>query len=186
MVEQRLHHQVFPLFSTKEHRMSIEKETATLFAAAGIMARVDYKREPDDAVGNALDALRAMPVEKRMLLLNQAAESTDMLRRKGYIPDQSPWCFDMSKAPRNGTLLQLLVQRGDGDHMDGFDDSNPSRTMGFNDFDNTQVDRWQFPGWNWSHDFITTQGDGTPIGWALMLPLPTEVPVSFITDAAEA
>lgn len=80
------------------------------------------------------------------------------------------WNFDMSAAPRDGELLQLLVD--DKDHQGGFDDNDPSRTMGFNNFDNDNEDIWKFPGWSWSHDFITEQGGGKPIAWALMLPIP--------------
>lgn len=82
------------------------------------------------------------------------------------------WNFDMASAPRDGTLLQLIVSHGNDGSSDGFDDNDPSRTMGFNNFDNDGEDAWKFPGWSWSHDFITEQGKGNPIAWALMLPLP--------------
>lgn len=74
-------------------------------------------------------------------------------------------------APRDGTLLQLLIQQ-DEDHGCGFDDDDVTRTMGFNNFDNDEIDEWKFPGWSWTHDCINEQGHGTPIAWALMLPLP--------------
>lgn len=82
------------------------------------------------------------------------------------------WNFDMTTALRDGTLLQLLVQSEHEDGQSGFDDNDPTRSMGFNNFDNDNEDVWKFPGWSWSHDFITEQGRGKPIAWALMLPIP--------------
>ena len=81
------------------------------------------------------------------------------------------WNYDMSEAPRDNTLLQLLIKQQD-DHNCGFDDADVTRTMGFNNFDNDDVDEWKFPGWSWTHGCINEQGHGTPIAWALMLPLP--------------
>lgn len=78
------------------------------------------------------------------------------------------WNYDMKAAPRDGTLLQLLVK----DHNGSFDDANPSRTIGFNNFDDDGEDAWIFPGWNWENDFITDDRAGVPVAWALMLPLP--------------
>lgn len=83
------------------------------------------------------------------------------------------WNYDMKAAPRDGTLLQLLIAHDDGvDCGGGFDDDELSRTMGFNNFDNDEQDIWKFPGWDWCHDCITEQGCGHPVAWALMLPLP--------------
>lgn len=81
------------------------------------------------------------------------------------------WNYDMNAAPKDGTLLQLLI---DIEVQDGFEDNNPSRTIGFNNFTNDDQDEWKFPGWSWIHDYITEQGSGKPIAWALMLELPTE------------
>lgn len=88
----------------------------------------------------------------------------------------SSWNYDMSKAPKDNTLLQLLVKSKieELNYVIGFDDDNPSRTMGFNNFDNDGEDVWKFPGWDWCHDCITEQGLGEPIAWALMLELPEE------------
>lgn len=80
------------------------------------------------------------------------------------------WNFDMSAAPKDNTLLQLLIQQGD--HNCGFEDADVTRTMGFNNFTDDGVDEWKFPGWSWTHDCILEQGHGIPIAWALMLPHP--------------
>lgn len=86
----------------------------------------------------------------------------------------SAWNYDMCAAPRDGTLLQLLISHEGDESWAGFDDNDPSRTMGFNNLDNDGEDVWKFPGWSWTHDFITEQGHGKPIAWALMLPLPED------------
>ncbi len=85
------------------------------------------------------------------------------------------WNFDMAAAPKDNSLLQLLIRHDDGDDCGGgFDDNNITRTMGFNNLDNDGIDEWKFPGWNWCHDCITEQGCGIPIAWAPMLPLPEQ------------
>lgn len=81
------------------------------------------------------------------------------------------WNFVMLEAPHNGTLLLLLIQQ-DEDHNCGFDDAEITRTMGFNNKDNDEIDEWKFPGWSWTHDCIIEQGHGVPVAWALMPALP--------------
>lgn len=70
----------------------------------------------------------------------------------------------METAPRDGTLLRLLVD------FTGHatEDSDRAPTIGSNSFDDTGEDVWQFAGWSWSQDCYT-QGEGTPVGWLPML-----------------
>jgi hypothetical protein len=68
---------------------------------------------------------------------------------------------DMKDAPRDGTMLRLLVEFDEGSFEDSDD---PCWTIGFNNLSNTDEDRWQFAGWCWTHDVIT-EGSGKPIGW---------------------
>ncbi|WP_425065568.1 hypothetical protein [Reyranella sp.] len=83
------------------------------------------------------------------------------------------WNYDMTTAPKDNSLLQLLLRHDDGDDCSGgFDDAELTRTMGFNNFVNDGIDEWKFPGWDWCGDCITEQGCGIPIAWAPMLPLP--------------
>jgi len=85
------------------------------------------------------------------------------------------WNFDMKAAPKDGTLLQLLIDHSEAEPdgcAGGFEDGPRTRTMGFNNFDNDEQDVWKFPGWDWCHDCITEQGCGIPIAWDFMLPLP--------------
>jgi hypothetical protein len=67
----------------------------------------------------------------------------------------------MDTAPRDGTMLRLLVQFED--HATEDTDA-PAWTIGANSFDDTGEDLWQFAGWCWTYDHFT-EGKGTPVGW---------------------
>ncbi|WP_417724606.1 cell division protein ZapB [Salipiger sp.] len=69
----------------------------------------------------------------------------------------------MSSAPKDGTMLRLLV-RYDQDNWFPLEDSAEAWTIGFNALDDTGEDVWQMAGWNWEHDCFTA-GGGTVIGW---------------------
>jgi len=90
------------------------------------------------------------------------------------------WNWDMSKAPTDCTLLQLLVAHvvngeASGEYLhDGFDQGLYTRTMGFNNGDHDGEYKWVFPGWSWDQDYIVEQGSGQPVAWAYMLPQPFE------------
>lgn len=83
-------------------------------------------------------------------------------------PDIVPVAWrDPATAPKDGTMLQLLIQRGDVDRgaWSPFEDSlDPYVTIGFNNLANTLEDEWEFAGWDWSHDCFTT-GYGEVVGW---------------------
>lgn len=71
---------------------------------------------------------------------------------------------DVSNAPKDGTILRLLVNP-DRNEFTAFDDSlTPFETIGFNNLENTEEDRWEFAGWDWSQDCFIT-GRGEVIGW---------------------
>lgn len=74
---------------------------------------------------------------------------------------------DPISARKDGTMLHLLIRQGqdDQDAFTPFDDSmDPYETIGFNSFENTEEDRWQFAGWDWQQDCFVT-GAGEVIGW---------------------
>jgi hypothetical protein len=75
---------------------------------------------------------------------------------------------DMATAPKDGTLLILLVEFDEH----STEDEKQAPTIGANNFTNDGQDEWVFAGWCWSHDHWT-QGVGKPIGWR---PLTAEVP----------
>lgn len=73
----------------------------------------------------------------------------------------------METAPKDGTMLHLLVRPGQ-EELDPFtsfhDSREPYETIGFNQLSDTTIDEWQFAGWDWCHDCIT-DGHGEVIGW---------------------
>ena len=71
----------------------------------------------------------------------------------------------METAPRDGTMVRLLVEFED--HATE-DTEGPAPTIGANSFGDTGEDRWRFAGWCWTHDHFT-EGEGTPVGWLPML-----------------
>ena len=83
----------------------------------------------------------------------------------------------MATAPRDGTMVRLLVEFTDH----ATEDAETAPTIGACDDDNVPEDErvgWQFAGWCWSHDHFT-EGKGTPVGWLPMLDTapPPSVPV---------
>lgn len=72
----------------------------------------------------------------------------------------------MKSAPKDGTLLRLLVMFEEGPLED--DNTKPIWTIGFNSLNDSGLDLWQFAGWNWTHDCFC-EGTGTPVGWFPML-----------------
>jgi hypothetical protein len=73
---------------------------------------------------------------------------------------------DMVTAPKDGTMLRLLVEF---EHHATEDGEGPQATIGSNTWDNHHdFDKWQFAGWNWEQDCYT-QGIGKPVGWLPML-----------------
>ena len=78
-----------------------------------------------------------------------------------------PLPLPIDLAPRDGRMLRLWV-RYNADSEEAWtplDDAEESWTAGFNNFDNTGDDRWQFIGWDWSHDYLLEAPGGTVIGW---------------------
>jgi len=78
----------------------------------------------------------------------------------GRQEDHDPKWRDMDTAPRDGTLLRLLVEFDEH----STEDSDHAPTIGANNFDHDGLDEWKFAGWCWTHDHFT-EGKGTPIGW---------------------
>lgn len=78
----------------------------------------------------------------------------------GRQEDHDPKWRDMDSAPRDGTLLRLLVEFDEH----STEDSDQAPTIGANNFDHDGLDEWKFAGWCWTHDHFT-EGKGTPVGW---------------------
>lgn len=79
-------------------------------------------------------------------------------------PVSEEW-LDPSTAPKDGTIVRLLV-KPDMEAFTSLQDSEDAfETIGFNHSDESGEDTWHFAGWDWAHDCIT-QGHGEVIGWA--------------------
>jgi len=82
----------------------------------------------------------------------------------GAQENHDPQWRDMATAPKDGTLVRLLVEFEDH----STEDETEAPTIGANNFDNDEQDEWLFAGWCWTHDHWT-QGKGTPVGWLPMI-----------------
>lgn len=71
----------------------------------------------------------------------------------------------MGTAPRDGTLVRLLVEFDDNATDDG---PGPHWTIGANNLEHDGEDEWKFAGWNWNFDEFTA-GFGKPVGWLPMV-----------------
>lgn len=76
----------------------------------------------------------------------------------------------IATAPKNGTLLLLLIGSDDARRHPIEDTAEGSRTLGHNNFDHDGTDEWLFAGWCWDHDHYV-QGKGTPTHW---MPVPAK------------
>ena len=94
----------------------------------------------------------------------------------GAQEDHDPKWRDMATAPRDGTLVRLLVEFTE--HATEDSDAMPSPTIGANSFDHTGEDAWQFAGWSWEQDCFT-QGAGEPVGWLPLLDTPHVDPIEI-------
>ncbi len=82
----------------------------------------------------------------------------------GTQENHDPKWRDMGSAPKDGTMLRLLVSFVDH----STEDADEAPTIGANNFDNDGEDAWRFAGWCWTHDHFT-QGVGIPVGWLPMI-----------------
>lgn len=80
------------------------------------------------------------------------------------VPSEIEGWNDIATAPKDGTMLRLLVNFT----ANATEDHQICATIGANNFDNDGEDVWQFAGWNWTHDCFT-QGEGTAILWMPMI-----------------
>lgn len=80
------------------------------------------------------------------------------------------WNWDMTKAPRDGTLCLLVVEYDDtAEHP--VEDAALSRTIGHNNFDRNGEDVWECAGWSWEQDCFTDSRGGKARAWALYPPI---------------
>lgn len=82
----------------------------------------------------------------------------------------------METAPKDNSLVWLLVDYSDEDADHALADATQAWTIGFNSFADSGEDEWKFAGWCWSHDHFT-QGRGSPVAWR---------PVGFDLEVVDA
>jgi len=73
----------------------------------------------------------------------------------------------METAPKDGTMVWLLVDYTGEDACHPLEDAPQAQTIGANTDDNMGPEEgqgWLFAGWSWEQDCFT-QGQGKPIGW---------------------
>ncbi|HFF6004415.1 hypothetical protein [Stenotrophomonas maltophilia] len=90
----------------------------------------------------------------------------------------------MNTAPRDGTMVRLLVQF---DENATEDTAEPAWTIGACNDDNVMHDErvgWKFAGWCWTHDHFT-EGSGTPVGWLPLVDPAQAVDLGQFRDLAE-
>lgn len=88
----------------------------------------------------------------------------------------------MAAAPKDGTMLRLLIAANEECEHPLCDTDKPTWTIGFNNFEHDGEDVWKFAGWCWSHDHFT-EGKGTPIGWLPFGPIEYDPPeVQYRSD----
>lgn len=85
-----------------------------------------------------------------------------------------PW-RPMDTAPRDGTMLRLLVRFTEH----ATEDAEIAPTIGAWPADGDHDGAWQFAGWCWTHDHFT-EGKGEPIGWLPLLD-PTPPPGAVLS-----
>ena len=74
-------------------------------------------------------------------------------------PLEAPW-IPIEQAPRDGTLLILAIEPEGRQHPLS-DSADYTLSFGFNEFDDSEIDRWQFMGYYWDYDQIV-DGVGRP------------------------
>ena len=87
-------------------------------------------------------------------------------------------------APKDGTMLRLLVDYTD-EGANPLEDAHQAWTIGFNQFDDTEEDMWEFAGWNWKQDCFTA-GYGVAIGWLPFHPSARDLVPTLAAELATA
>lgn len=82
------------------------------------------------------------------------------------------FAFPMEDAPKDGSILRLLVKFDRKSAAGAFEDTTePSWTIGTNNKANTGEDQWDIVGWSWEQDVFCHAYGAKAIGW---LPFHTE------------
>lgn len=146
-----------------ELRAKLVERDALLRRALGVIAQVGA---PDHLIDYTM--VRVVKGEIAAALADTADPSETA--RHYALAGAAPEWLPMRTAPRDGTLLRLLVRFKEN----STEACDTAPTLGLNGFHFSEVDEWQFAGWCRKHDEFTA-GKGTPVGW---LPLfEAQIPV---------
>ena len=123
----------------------------------------DNEREAQEALEEAQERIAFLESGKWQFVekLQHRVDHLEKMQANGR------W-HEMDSAPKDGTLVLLLVDVQEGDPDEYFaplEDERYSRTVGFCCEDHNGDPEWQFSGYNWMQDHFT-QGGGVPIRWA--------------------
>ena len=142
--------------------MSDPNDNAALLALAHRLTTEVSSYNAGLTPASSLATISLGAAEKLRTLATRPAVDTPAV---GGVVEPSPeWPSDgwlpMESAPRDGTLLRLLVDFTEH----ATEDMDRAPTIGANNRDHDGEEVWKFAGWDWQQDRFT-QAEGTPIGW---------------------
>jgi len=173
---------------SKELRQRATDEARSYLSALRVQpqASANDQLTADEAWSDLLDKDdRTSPEDQPGMCLITAGELADYMARARPQPVALP----LEDAPRDGTMLRLRVRYEAANQDEAWtplEDSEESWTIGFNNFDNTGDDRWQFVGWDWSQDHLLEATGGAVIGWLPFHTHPAPAPEGGAVDGWRA
>lgn len=136
--------------------------------SAGVRAAVEAEAKA------IIDSMDMMATGRTSLIGNTRRRAERILALLRPEPAPEPVARPMNTAPKDGTMLRLLVDYSGEEAAGALEDELQAWTIGFNTLRDADEDEWRFAGWNWTQDCFT-EGYGQVIGW-LPLHAPTCTP----------
>lgn len=154
--------------NTDEHsRYEIEQAAASMEVNEDPATNFHVDEESSKTINKVLE-VKDTPyalflVDGDMVNFKELTDTLDDMAGTGkIIVTQRSDRLPMSTAPKDGTIVRLQVSYDENPMGD--DNSKLQWTIGMNNMANTEVDEWQFVGWNWQQDRFT-DGEGVVTGW---------------------